>query len=438
MPARRSSKSFSSAVTSGVVPDEDEPPRKRSKGYDEDRISADIRAVYPNWTPADPQVLVKHGFVGSPSLLASSPLPSSSSGRPQELENPQSQNQQEHHPVQAIFNGGDQDQHRNGGSGQEHSAARGARGGGQGRGRGAKAGKAREKDRAAAAAEAAGKGQVRAPPQPPPPPSTPIVRRRNASHNLPEISQGAYAAFLDRHGQRPEHFPHALLRRLEGARRRRQQQQRKRACSASPSSPPPPPPSSEEGFGPGGADAGRKDDDDDDDNNNNNDAAHVWVVAHTQYGGYGGFRHVQAAGTDSCGAGSGMRLHGVFARLEDANVRAMEVFQKLHRDFMLCGQASGSASGLGFGLGPNGLGFLELEAAGGNGDGGSVAATNSSFAERHPLATAARGGGMDVGGDDGNEGASWWLDAAGCLSLRAANWGTGNSRIFVVKQELCC
>ncbi|KAI8945616.1 hypothetical protein F4801DRAFT_567635 [Xylaria longipes] len=64
----------------------------------------------------------------------------------------------------------------------------------------------------------------------------------------------------------------------------------------------------------------------------------------------------------------------------------------------------------------------------------SVNATNSSssLTKIHPPWL---GGRADRNGKDGVEGASLWLDASDCLSLRASNWGTGDSPIFVVRQD---
>jgi hypothetical protein len=233
-----------------------------------------------------------------------------------------------------------------------------------------------------------------------------LICLRNAEHDIPEICDGAYAAFLDRHGQRSEYFPHAMLRRLESERQKRCSPSSSPASldSASSSASPPEDVSKPKSSTPG----------------------HVWLVAQTHQGGYERFRPV----ADPSGAGGRVRFHGVFGSPDDANVKAMETFQKLHRDFMLCGAGSRSVSSLGFGLlGSDGLGFLEMPDDTGA---AAVEVSAGAFSERHP-APLERWVGGD--GEDDVEGASWWLDAAGCLSLRARNWGTGDSRIFVVRQE---
>ncbi|KAI3332294.1 hypothetical protein HD806DRAFT_188638 [Xylariaceae sp. AK1471] len=367
MPARRPSKISPPAVAAieGRDTPGDEPRRKRSKVYDENRIGADIRAVYPNWMPVDPGLLVEHGFAGSPSSTPSPPLSS----------------HQQDNPMQSISHlcldsFGSSQKTRTG------SKARGRVKGGD--------------NITARARGAAGKRQV--------------ANLRNAEHDIPEISDGAYAAFLDRHGQRPEYFPHTMLRRLESERQKRSASSSSltslnSSSSQSTSSSLPEELSRTKSTTP----------------------KHVWIVTHTHQGGYERFQPI----VDASGAGSGVRFHGVFSSLEDANVKAMETFQKLHRDFLLYGASSKSLPSLGFGLlGCDGLGFLEMAE---DNDGAIIVEPSAeAFFERHPASQGKRAG---INNEDDVEGASWWLDATGCLSLRARNWGTGDSRIFVVRQE---
>jgi len=436
MPARRASKVSSSAkvaTNTAVVPTpagadggiisttREEPPRKRSKVYDDDRIEADIRAVYPNWVPVDPFLLMEHGFAGSPS--SSTPTPPSSSGQGHgnntqgNINNSNPLNDISRLRLDSLSGGG-------GSSAQTASLTAPSQSqpqtqkSGKGRGKGRGRNKTNKNDSL---------NIMRAG----------VIPLRNAEHDIPELVEGPYAVFLDRHGQRAEYFPAAMLKRLE---KERQKRGVPAALPATPESlPPPSSPSSSEGPGPSG------------NNSRNavtttattththshgNDKDYVWIVTHTQQGGYDRFRPVQRGIPDSSGAGSGVRFHGVFSTLEDANVKAMEVFQKLHRDFMLCPRgAGGLGSTLGFGLlggSDNSLGFREMPGDGhynnnnNNNSNTAVDGSNSSsspFFESHPAL------------QEDAEGASWWVDDWGCLSLRAMNWGTGDSRIFVARQE---
>jgi hypothetical protein len=446
MPARGASKVSPSAkattnttvvpkpagVDGGIISTtREQSPRKRSKIYDDDRIEADIRAVYPNWVPVDPSLLVEHGLAGSPSGSTSSP--------------PSSSGHKHGHNAQANSN----NNHLNDVSGLRPDSLSGGGGSpvqtaplpaplpskaqmsgkGRGRGRGPNEAKNNSKN------DTTPQGRA-------------MMSLRNTEHDIPEIAEGPYAVFLDRHGQRPEHFPAVMLKRLEHERQKRSVPP---ALPATPDSLPSPPEGSEnrntgvtttshihsndKGNGNGNR------------NGDGNGKSYVWVVTHTQQGGYDRFRPVQRGIPDSSGAGSGVRFHGVFSTLGDANVKAMEVFQKLYRDFMLCPRgAGGLGSSLGFGLlggSDNSLGFVEMSGDGhynsyndysngkdnGNNDSNSDTAadgpnsSSSPFFESHPVL------------QEDAEGASWWVDDWGCLSLRAMNWGTGDSRIFVARQE---
>ncbi|KAI1342533.1 hypothetical protein F5Y15DRAFT_307955 [Xylariaceae sp. FL0016] len=197
-------------------------------------------------------------------------------------------------------------------------------------------------------------------------PSRPATGRgRNAEHNLSDISTGPYSDFLDRYGQKPEYYPAAMIRQLE-SHRKNADANADAAAAASKSQSQSPDDASPEKDLPGGR------------------RRPAFVVMHTQRGGY--------AISDTSFA-----LHGVFARLELANVRAMEIFQKRHRNFMLTNfpESPGSAE----------IPFVQ---------------------SRDQLRVLT---------EDECE-ASWWVDGGGCLSLRAANWGSGDGRIFVVKQDL--
>ncbi|KAI1816466.1 hypothetical protein GGS20DRAFT_537695 [Poronia punctata] len=367
--------------------DAEGPPRKRSKVYDEDRIGADIRAVYPDWEPVNPTLLTEHGFAGSP--LSDVHV----------QENSFSNNT----PPQDVTRLGRLDSVSSSGSPTQPPTDNKSRPSGKGRGsRGGQQTKKKNNNN---------KNSSRAT-------AIFVPNLRNADHDIPGIVEGPYADFLDRHGQRPEYFPQTMLLRLE-----KERLKRAAPLPATPESLPSP--SSEDGRSIPTTTTTTTT------NNNNKNKNQVWIVTHTQQGGYDRFRPVQRGIPDSSSAGSGVRFHGVFATQEDANVKAMEVFQKLHRDFMLCN--AGARGSLGFGLlGTDSLGFFEMDTTitAAAAAAASTVDPSNPFYESHPAlqGTCEK---TDL------EGASWWVDHEGCLSLRAMNWGTGDSRIFVAKQEFC-
>ncbi|KAI1324991.1 hypothetical protein F5Y16DRAFT_401864 [Xylariaceae sp. FL0255] len=417
MPARRPSKTAFDSATMIVAADghigQEERPRKRSKQSDDERICIDIRAAFPNWVPATP------------------PSPSSSSS-PQSP--PFSHSAPEHHPVQA--NPAQAISQLRAESLTESQT---------------KTTTSSEKPKARRKPSVKGTGKGAGGPRQTAPIAAPaalVPRFRNAGHNIPEIFVGPYAAYLDRHGQRAEYLPHALLRRLEKDRQDRaayalglytEPTALTNSSSSLPQDPAiiTPSDSGTSSFASIKSVSNRR-------LEQSVSPSAVWVVAHTQRGGY------DWRGTDPS-AGTGIRLHGVFGSLEGANVQAMEMFRKLHRDFLLSSSTTPSF-GLSLGYGTDGLVFPFVEQTPAEQRSsphqqdhrhagiGSGAASPGTFAERHPsqFEPLAPGDGHSadsgVGGDD-DEGASWWVDAAGCLSFRAANWGIGDSRIFVVRQE---
>jgi len=94
----------------------------------------------------------------------------------------------------------------------------------------------------------------------------------------------------------------------------------------------------------------------------------------------------------------GYRLHGVFTSVDAANVKVMELFQKQYREFMMVNQRKATMSRL-----------------------------------RIPFVQSRDGPGH---GTDSDCQASWWIDNSGCLALRASNWGSGEGKVYVMKQEL--
>ncbi|KAI0484958.1 hypothetical protein GGR56DRAFT_616297 [Xylariaceae sp. FL0804] len=341
-PPRRSSSSravkdvvFSSSSTSSaaVAAALAEPAAKKPRrAGDEETISANIRAVFPNWTPADPTFMLRHGFAEPP---------------------------EDHRDRHQLLK--QQRQRRRRRRRTNSSSALSV--------------DSCASDSSADADDADADAACASSPAP----------RRNAGHDLPEIVEGPYADFLDRHGRRAEHFPHAMTRQLEAGRAAREQRQRERARSPTPTPTPPVPAERQK----------RKRN-----KKNRRDISGekqqqqqqqqkprqqpVFVVMHTQQGGYA-----------TVAAGLRMHVHGVFGAVDAANVRAMEVFQKQHRDFMLDGQPDGAT-------GSAGIPFVQARARN--------AAVNGCEA-------------------------SWWIDGEGCLALRAANWGSGDGRIFVVAQD---
>ncbi|KAJ1334036.1 hypothetical protein MN608_04035 [Microdochium nivale] len=204
----------------------------------------------------------------------------------------------------------------------------------------------------------------RSPPQPSQPSSQPatvapasLFRVRNTEHNIPEIIHGPYSDFLDRNGACYEYFPHAMMRRLEGSRKT------------------PPQPTTPESQASSAVSA------------HGMDTQPAYVVVHSREQGYDRVN-------------MGHRLHGVFTSVDAANVRAMELFQKQYREFMMVNAAQrGTASRL-----------------------------------RIPFIHSPDGPGH---GCDSDCQASWWIEpSSGCLSLRASNWGSGEGRVYVMKQDL--
>ncbi|KAI0393525.1 hypothetical protein F5Y17DRAFT_308462 [Xylariaceae sp. FL0594] len=458
-----------------------EPPRKRSKVYDNERIEADIRAIYPNWVSVDPSLLMEHGFAGSHPSSTTSP-PSSSSRQRHDMQDKDNNSNGNALTYVSRVRLDSLSSSQGGGSpvqlaplttpAQAQQQAEAAAGKGKGKSKGRRGTKAKKNN------NSNNSNVTRAG-------STPL---RNEEHDIPEITEGVYASFLDRHGQRPEHFPHAMLRRLEKERLKRSvvvASARTHKMPATPESLPSPcsPKSlpnrrnSSNSASDTVASSAVTDNaaytnnssttitSNPNDNNNTvhnsnrepsqhthsrNGNPYVWVVTHTQQGGYDRFRPVRRGIPESSGASSGVRFHGVYPTLEDANVRAMEVFQKLHRDFMLNAihhhHNNGSRSlSLGL-LGPGSLSFVEMpennnnyyyeQDNNNNNDEeeeeeeeigpGSLMTAPQFFFESHPALEE----------DEAEaEGASWWVDDWGCLSLRAMNWGTGDSRIFVARQE---
>ncbi|KXJ91853.1 hypothetical protein Micbo1qcDRAFT_194867 [Microdochium bolleyi] len=94
----------------------------------------------------------------------------------------------------------------------------------------------------------------------------------------------------------------------------------------------------------------------------------------------------------------GYRLHGVFTSIDAANVKVMELFQKQYREFMMAKVPKGT------------MGRLRI-----------------------PFIQSRDGPGH---GCDSDCQASWWIDPSGCLALRASNWGAGEGKVYVMKQEL--
>ncbi|KAH7026664.1 uncharacterized protein B0I36DRAFT_331107 [Microdochium trichocladiopsis] len=94
----------------------------------------------------------------------------------------------------------------------------------------------------------------------------------------------------------------------------------------------------------------------------------------------------------------GYRLHGVFTNIDAANVKVMELFQKQYREFMMINTPKGTMSRL-----------------------------------RIPFIQSRDGPGH---GFDSDCQASWWVDGSGCLALRASNWGSGEGKVYVMKQDL--
>ncbi|KAH9886859.1 hypothetical protein F4778DRAFT_442830 [Xylariomycetidae sp. FL2044] len=196
--------------------------------------------------------------------------------------------------------------------------------------------------------------------------------RRNAGHTIAEICEGPYLDFLDRHGKRTEHFPHDMMRQLEAT--------RKNVSSSSTTTPTGSPNRSSSS---GAAETARR-------------RSGAFVVVHTQRAPYDK--------TDLS-----YRLQGVYKTPEGANVKTMELFQKQYRKFMLDDYPESPGS--------SAIPFVHSREGGGEG----------------------RAGGGGGGGNNRKENeceASWWIDAQGCLSLRATNWGSGDGRVFVAKQEL--
>lgn len=417
--------------------EEQQPPRKRSKIYDAERISTDILAVYPNWVPGDPTVLLEQGFLrcrsSSPSrdiaLLQTDSTVSAST------------------------------------STTKTTVRRRGKAGGNNNNNNNKKTPVRRRGTAAAV------GNI-------------INNFRNAGHDIPEITSGVYAAFLDRHGQRTEYFPHAMLRRLESERLRRLSAYASSSASSAPSlslssstssSSSSPPlsassPASSLSSHPeehsctstitpsraavtqGGVGGGQ-----------------VWLVCQTEKGGYEQhFRHRPSAvslstsipipSSSSDDDNSSIRFHGVHGSLDDANVKVMETFQKLHRGFMPTtssnypsyafsskktdmgfGYPGGNHGGGGGGGGDinNCLGFLEMDYQCGGGNNHDIRGDfdqHPGFQERRPDGMLGLNTGVE-NGDEEVDGASWWVDGGGCLSLRARNWGMGDSKIFVLRQD---
>ncbi|KAI0015895.1 hypothetical protein F4780DRAFT_36030 [Xylariomycetidae sp. FL0641] len=186
----------------------------------------------------------------------------------------------------------------------------------------------------------------------------PKLGRRNTGHDIPEIREGPYSDFLDTHGSRAEYFPHEMMKQLEADRKRKPSQ---RSPTSSPDSLAS---FSSSSIGNGSGQC-------------------AYVVVHSQKGGYNL--------NDTA-----FRLQGVFASLENANVKALELFQKQHRNFMLNSYEESP--------GQTAIPFVQQRGP--------------------PRITAVN-----------DCEASWWIDIQGRLSLRAANWGSGDGRIFVTKQE---